>query len=136
MSAPFQSTPSIARNIEATVASVPLEGGRFHVRFDVRSDHQVYVDEAGALSGIFVVTAEPLALGADVSLLLELPWGETMEALGTVAWLLEVPRVSLRHRPGMGVKFELPPQLVALLERTMLLREPMRIPEGVRRGAP
>lgn len=129
-----QTSASIARNVEPTVAPVPLEGGRFRVRFDVRSDHQVYVDQEGALSGIFVVTAEPLPIGANVSLVLELPWGETTEALGEVEWVLEVPRASLRHRPGMGVKFELPPHLEALLNRTMILREPMRVPRDVRRS--
>lgn len=129
-----QPPSSIARNVEPTVASVALEGGRFGVGFGVRSDHRVYVDQKGALSGIFVVTAEPLPIGTNVSLVLELPWGETTEALGEVEWVLEVPRASLRHRPGMGVRFELPPHLEALLNRTMILREPMRVPPDVRRG--
>ena len=39
-----------------------------------------------------------------------------------------VARVSLRHRPGMGVHFELLPEQQLLLDRAMVLREPIAIP--------
>lgn len=133
-SAFYMSRPSIARYIEAAVASVGSDGGRFGVRFDVLSDHQMYADAEGALRGVFVVTAITPPLGAQVTLDFQLPWGETMEVLGEVEWVLDVPRASLRHRPGMGVRFELHPSQLALVERAMILRDPIEVPVGVRRN--
>lgn len=129
----YVSRPSIARYIEAAVASVVSVAGHVVVRFDVLSDHQLYLGADGGVAGVFVVTAAPGGLGAPVTLDLQLPWGETMELAGDVDWVLDVPRASLRHRPGMGVRLELLPEQRALLQRALLLREPMPIPPGVRR---
>jgi hypothetical protein len=50
-----------------------------------------------------------------------------------VEWVREVARVSLRHRPGMGVHFELLPEQQMLFERAMVLREPISIPADAAR---
>ncbi|MEW5737716.1 MAG: hypothetical protein AB1938_02255 [Myxococcota bacterium] len=129
----YVSRPSIARYIETAVASVVSAAGHVVVRFDVLSDHQLYVGADGEVSGVFVVTAAPGGIGAPVTLDLELPWGETLEVAGDVDWVLDVPRASLRHRPGMGVRLDLLPEQRALLKRALLLREPFKIPADVRR---
>lgn len=102
-------------------------------RSDVLSDHQLYLDEHGEVTGVFVVTAAPGELGAPITLDVHLPWGEVLEVAGDVDWVLDVPRASLRHRPGMGVRLDLNPGQRALLQRAMLLRDPMAVPAGVRR---
>jgi hypothetical protein len=129
----YVSRPSIARYIEAAVASVVSSAGHVVVRLDVLSDHQLYLDDAGAVKGVFVVTAAPGGLGAPVTLDVQLPWGETMEVAGDVDWVLDVPRASLRHRPGMGVRLDLLPGQQSLLQRAMILRDPMTVPADVRR---
>lgn len=129
----YLSRPSIARYIEAAVASVVSAAGHVVVRFDVLSDHQLYLGPDGNVAGVFVVTAAPGGLGAGVTLDVQLPWGETMELASDVDWVLDVPRASLRHRPGMGVRLELLPEQRVLLQRALLLREPMRVPPDVRR---
>ena len=54
-------------------------------------------------------------------------------SISRAARVLDVPRASLRHRPGMGVRLELLPEQRVLLQRALLLREPMRVPPDVRR---
>jgi hypothetical protein len=129
----YVSRPSIARSIEAAVAGVVSSAGHVVVRLDVLSDHQLYLDEHGEVTGVFVVTAAPGELGAPITLDVHLPWGEVLEVAGDVDWVLDVPRASLRHRPGMGVRLDLNPGQRALLQRAMLLRDPMAVPAGVRR---
>lgn len=61
-----------------------------------------------------------------------LPWGETLTVEGTVAWVRRAANLSLAHRPGMGVRFTgLLPEQQALVERALLLREPMPYPADV-----
>lgn len=129
----YVSRPSIARYIETAVASVVSSADHVVVRLDVLSDHQLYLDEHGEVKGVFVVTAAPGGLGAPVTLDVQLPWGEVLEVAGDVDWVLDVPRASLRHRPGMGVRLDLNPGQRALLQRAMILRHPMAVPAGVRR---
>lgn len=130
----YVTRPSISRFIEKAIASVTTEAGHVVVRLDVLSDHQIYSEPGGPLRGVFVVTATPAPVGASLTMDLRLPWGETMEVPGEVEWVLDVPKASLRHRPGMGVRFDLLPQQLALLDRAMRLREPMEIPADVRRS--
>jgi hypothetical protein len=130
----YTSRPSIARYIEAAVASVVSAEGHVVVRLDVLSDHQLYLGPDGQVSGVFVVTAAPANLGANLTLDVHLPWGEVLELAGEVEWILDVPRASLRHRPGMGVRLDLLPEQRVLLQRALLLREPMRVPPDARHG--
>ncbi|MCC6334182.1 MAG: hypothetical protein IT380_09370 [Myxococcales bacterium] len=129
----YVSRPSIARYIEAAALSVMSAAGHVVVRLDVLSEHQLYLAADDAVRGVFVVTAAPGGLGAPVNLDIELPWGETMTVAGDVDWVLDVPRASLRHRPGMGVRLELLPEQQVLLQRALLLREPFSVPPNVRR---
>jgi hypothetical protein len=129
----YQARPSIARYIEAAVANLASPAGTFEVRLGVLSENMLYADAQGSIVGVFVVTAIPAAIGAQARLDVQLPWGEVMELTGTVEWILDVPRISLRHRPGMGVRFDLEDSQRALLNRSMVLREPMVVPADVRR---
>ncbi len=124
----YRPRPSIARFIESSISGVFTTATQVTLKLDVLSDHQVYASEDGVLRGVFVVTATPAVVGSAVNLDVELPWGEVMQVHGVVEWIRAMARISLRHRPGMGVKFELDPVQRQLLERAMVLREPISIP--------
>jgi hypothetical protein len=124
----YRPRPSIARYIESSISGVFTTATQVTLKLDVLSDHQVYVGPDGVLRGVFVVTATPAQVGSAVNLDLELPWGEVMQVHGVVEWTRLMARISLRHRPGMGVQFELDPAQRQLLERAMVLREPISMP--------
>lgn len=124
----YRTRPSIAQYVESSVSGIFTSPSEIKIKLDVQSEHQVYTDDAGMLRGVFVVMATPVRLGAQLNLNVELPWGELMQLPGVIEWKRDVPRVSLRHRPGVGVKFELLPVQYELLERAMLLREPVPVP--------
>lgn len=124
----YRPRPSIARYIESSISGVFTTATQVTLKLDVLSDHQVYASADGELRGVFVVTATPAAVGSAVNLDVELPWGEVMQVQGVVEWTRSMARISLRHRPGMGVQFDLLPAQRQLLERAMVLREPIRIP--------
>lgn len=128
----YATRPSISRFIEESVESAVTPAGHEEVRLDVLSEHVAWLDTRGDVAGVFVVTGKPRKLDEPVTLQLRLPWGETLEVVGEVAWVLDVPKHSLRHRPGMGVRLELLPAQRILLERVLLLREPMQVPVDVR----
>jgi Tfp pilus assembly protein PilZ len=130
----YVTRPSISRYIEETVERVITDAGHEEVRLDVLSEHVGWLDDGGEVAGVFVVTARPRELGEAFTLQLLLPWGETLEVVGEVAWVLDVPKDSLRHRPGMGVRLDLLPAQRGLLERVLLLREPIQVPVDVRRS--
>ena len=127
------SRPSIARYIESSISGVFTTATQVTLKLDVLSDHQVYAADDGLIRGVFVVTATPAQVGAPVNLDIKLPWGEVLQIDGVVEWVRAVARVSLRHRPGMGVHFELLPAQQLLLQRAMVLREPISIPSDARR---
>lgn len=133
MSDTYRPRPSIARFIESSISGVFTTATQVTLQLDVLSDHQVYADADGMIRGVFVVTATPPAVGSPVNLDIQLPWGELLQVDGVVEWIRAVPRVSLRHRPGMGVHFELPPEQQVLLQRAMVLREPIAIPADATR---
>ena len=124
----YRPRPSIARYIESSISGVFTTPTQVTLKLDVLSDHQVYASPDGMIRGVFVVTATPSRVGSPVNLDIRLPWGELLQVQGVVEWVRMVARVSLRHRPGMGVHFELLPQQQLLLERAMALREPISIP--------
>jgi hypothetical protein len=124
----YRPRPSIARYIESSISGVFTTATQVTLKLDVLSDHQVYASSDGQLRGVFVVTATPSPVGAAVNLDIELPWGEVMQVQGVVEWVRVMARISLRHRPGMGVQFDLLPAQRLLLERAMVLREPISIP--------
>lgn len=128
----YQSRPSIARFLEENAGSVVTSSGHELIRFDVLSEHQLYLSSEGTLAGIFVVTARPRPLDSTVTLELQLPWGESFDVIGEVRWVLDVPTHSLRQRPGMGVQVELTDVQRSLLERVLLLRAPIEVPPDVR----
>ncbi len=129
----YRPRPSIARYIESSISGVFTTPTQVTLKLDVLSDHQLYASADGMIRGVFVVTATPSRVGSPVNLDIRLPWGELLQVQGVVEWVRTVARVSLRHRPGMGVHFELLPQQQLLLERAMLLREPMSIPADATR---
>jgi len=129
----YRPRASIARYIESSISGVFTTATQVTLKLDVLSDHQVYASADGAIRGVFVVTAAPSAVGAPVNLDIRLPWGEVLQVEGVVEWVRQVARVSLRHRPGMGVHFELFPEQLMLLERAMVLREPISIPPDATR---
>jgi hypothetical protein len=129
----YRPRPSIARYIESSMSGVFTTASQVTLKLDVLSDHQVYAAANGVISGVFVVTATPAAVGSPVNLDIQLPWGELLQVQGVVEWVRAVARVSLRHRPGMGVQFELLPAQQMLLERAMVLREPISIPADATR---
>lgn len=105
------------------------------VKLDVTSDHEIYLGRAGQLEGIFLTTSEPHPVGTPLVIDVGLPWGETLTVEGTVAWVRRTVNVSLAHRPGMGVRFTaLLPQQQALIERALLLREPLPYPADLAPG--
>lgn len=117
--------PSIAQIIEESAKGLTPAG---RARLDVLSEHRLFLDANGRIDGVFVVTAAPKAVGESLTVELQLPWGEMLELAGVVAWRVEVPRLSLRHRPGMGIRLELLEPHHRLLERVLMLREPMPVP--------
>lgn len=117
--------PSIAMLVEESAKGLTPAG---RARLDVLSEHRIFLDPDGRIAGVFVVTAKPKPVGETLTLELELPWGEMVELAGTVEWVVEIPRLSLRHRPGMGVRLELLEPHHRLLERVLMLREPMPVP--------
>ncbi len=111
-------------------AAVP--GGHLKLRLDVMSDHEVYLSSDRSLGGIFVVTRTPLAKGSPLTLDVTLPWGEVLTLEGMVAWVRRPTKTSLRVRTGMGVDFvEIEEHQRRLLDRALLLREPIAIPADV-----
>ena len=127
------SRPSIARYIESSISGIFTTATQVTLKLDVLSDHQVYAGADGLIRGVFVVTATPSRVGSPVNLDIRLPWGEVLQVDGMVEWVRSVARVSLRHRPGMGVRFELHPEQQMLLQRAMVLREPISIPADASR---
>lgn len=127
------SRPSIARYIESSISGVFTTATQVTLKLDVLSDHQVYAAADGLIRGVFVVTATPAPVGSPVNLDIKLPWGEVLQVDGVVEWVRAMARISLRHRPGMGVRFELLPAQQMLLQRAMVLREPIGIPADATR---
>ncbi len=128
----YRPRPSIARYIESSISGVFTTATHVRLNLGVLSDHQVYASE-GVLRGMFVVTGTPAAVGSPVDLEVQLPWGEELRVEGVVEWIRPVPKISLRHRPVMGVRFDLLPAHRQLLERAMGLREPIAIPADAMR---
>ncbi|MDP1823759.1 MAG: hypothetical protein Q8L48_10965 [Archangium sp.] len=133
MSGAYRPRPSIARYIESSISGVFTTPTQVTLKLDVLSDHQVYAADDGMIRGVFVVTGTPASVGSPVNLDVLLPWGEVLQVQGVVEWVRTVARISLRHRPGMGVHFELLPEQQMLLERAMVLREPIVIPADATR---
>lgn len=129
----YRPRPSIARYIESSISGVFTTPTQVTLKLDVLSDHQVYASADGMIRGVFVVTGTPARVGSPVNLDVLLPWGEVLQVQGVVEWSRTVARISLRHRPGMGVHFELLPEQQMLLERAMVLREPIQIPADATR---
>lgn len=129
----YRQRPSIARWVESSISGVFTTATQVMLKLDVLSDHQVYASADGAIRGVFVVTATPSRVGSAVNLDIHLPWGEVLQVQGAVEWVRAIARVSLRHRPGMGVQFDLLPAQQMLFERAMLLREPISIPADATR---
>ena len=99
------------------------------VRLDVLSDHELYLDAAGGLAGIFIATRYPSKVGTALTLDVRLSWGEGLVVEGSVEWVREVSRATLRIRRGMGVRFDhLIPHARTLLNRALLLRQPIPVP--------
>lgn len=128
----YRPRPSIARYIESSISGVFTTATQVTLKLDVLSDHQVYASE-GMLRGVFVVTGTPSPVGSPVNLDVQLPWGEVLQVQGLVEWIRSAAKISLRHRPGMGVRFDLLPAQQQLLERAMVLREPIAIPADATR---
>ena len=61
-----------------------------------------------------------------------LPERKVLELHGTVEWVRDHARLSVRHRPGMGVKLDVDPRHLSLLERALVLREPIAVPPDAR----
>lgn len=120
--------PAISTYIESSISGVFTAPGHVTIKLDVLSDHQVYAGVEGDVRGVFVVTGTPSRPGTAVNLDVQLPWGEVMQVEGVVEWVREVAKMSLRHRPGMGVQFEVLPGQLELLERAMVLRQPIPVP--------
>jgi hypothetical protein len=130
LSFPSGITSGIRKAIEV---SPSISGVLFaKVKLDAASDHEVYLSRDGQLEGIFLTTTEPHRKGTSFIIEVGLPWGETMTVEGVVAWSRTAVMLSLVHRPGMGVKLTgLLPEQTRLLERALLLREPMPFPLDV-----
>lgn len=128
----FVSRGSISKFIESSISAVFTDAMNATLKLDVMSDHQVYCDTQGTVRGVFVVTAAPPPLGSAVRLEIQLPWGEVLHVAGTVEWVRDLARLMLRHRPGIGVQFDADPHQLHLLERAMVLRQPMTIPSDAR----
>ena len=128
----YRSRGSIASYIESSVSAVFTDAATASLNLGVMSDHQVYADAEGRLRGVFIVTAMPSPPGATVALNITLPWGEVLELHGTVEWVRDHARLSVRHRPGMGVKLDVDPRHLSLLERALVLREPIAVPPDAR----
>ena len=129
----YRPRPSIARYIESSISGVFTTPSHVTLKLDVLSDHQVYAGANAAIGGVFVVTGTPASVGSPVNLDIQLPWGELLQVQGVVEWVRAVARISLRHRPGMGVRFDLLPEQQMLIQRAMVLREPIAIPADATR---
>ena len=122
----YRPRPSIARYIESSISGIFTTPSQVTLKLDVLSDHQVYGAASGTISGVFVVTATPARVGSAVNLDIQLPWGELLQVQGVVEWSRTVARISLRHRPGMGVRFialddETRERVLALVQRIAYL---------------
>jgi uncharacterized protein (TIGR02266 family) len=118
-----------AELFEGVADETVAPGGHLRLRLDVMSDHEVYLAAGASLGGIFVATAQPLSKGTPLTLEVTLPWGEVLTLEGLVAWVRRPSKTSLRVRTGMGVGFEeLHEHQRRLLDRALLLREPIPIP--------
>jgi uncharacterized protein (TIGR02266 family) len=88
------------------IAEQRVAGQRVTIEVDVGvlSESNFYAGIAADVSagGVFVGTAEPLAVGTDVTLYFTLEGGRTLHAEGSVRWTR--PR-SADQAPGMGVAF-------------------------------
>ena len=112
-------------------SDVPAEVSLGHVvaRLDVRSSDSLFL-EKGEVGGIFVAHAEGHPIGSEVTVELLLSWGETILLEAVIAWHRRVPRVSLRHKPGAGLRFlNLQPSQRAMFERATIFTAPSPIPD-------
>ena len=106
-----------------------LQPGHVVARLDVRSDDWLFIEE-GEIGGIFVAHAERQPIGAVVTVELLLSWGEKILLEGVIGWHRRVPRISLRHKPGAGLRFlNLKPTQRAMIERATIFTAPIPIPQ-------
>ena len=103
--------------------------GHVVARLDVRSYDCLFIEQ-GEIGGIFVAHAETHRIGAEVTVELFLSWGEKILLEGVIQWHRRVPRASLRHKPGAGLRFlNLNPTQRAMIERATIFTAPTPIPE-------
>ena len=110
--------------------SVPndLSAGLVVARLDVRSHDTLFIED-GQIGGIFVTNAEAHPIGSEVAVELFLSWGEKILLEAVIAWHRRVPRVSLRHKPGAGLRFlNLQPTQRAMIERATIFAAPAPVP--------
>ena len=98
---------------------------RYHVDLPVNcSTRDVFVSNRVmniGRGGLFIASAEPLPLQAEVDLAFELPdSGATIQAKGRVIWNYDIAKGSARIVPGSGIKFiDMSPADRALLEECL-----------------
>lgn len=112
----------IRHEFEKTESPVPPRPDRYRVDLDVNcSTRGAFVSNRVtniSRGGLFIQSADPLPLHAEVDLALTLPeTGGTIQATGRVIWNYDVERGSARIVPGSGIKFiDLSPENKARLE--------------------
>ncbi len=105
-----------------------VSSGHVVARLDVRSHDCLFLEE-GELGGIFVAHAEGHPIGSEVTVELLLSWGEKILVEAVIVWHRRVPRVSLRHKPGAGLRFlNLQPTQRAMIERATIFTAPTPVP--------
>ncbi|MBX7097266.1 MAG: hypothetical protein K1X89_06125 [Myxococcaceae bacterium] len=103
---------------------------RLEVGLDTLSEHNLLVDDAGALSGLFIGSAFPPQVGSAVSVAVTFPWRETFVLPGVVAFVRHDAGFGKRRRSGFGatVKFEGAARKAA--ERFLTLRPATTAPKA------
>jgi hypothetical protein len=117
------------RRLEHKVSTTQVPVSRFDVVLDASSPSNFYRtmdgDDVFRHGGVFVATYAKLpALGATVSLGLELPGGIRFDATGTVAWTQD--HLGEASSAGFGVRLStVPPDAHAIIAQFVRSREPM-----------
>jgi uncharacterized protein (TIGR02266 family) len=103
---------------------------RMQAAVDFHSDSNVFTGFSTNISdgGMFVATANTLAIGTEVDLALTLPSGERMSVRGVVRWARRVNDDTPEVSPGIGIQFvDLPLESAMAIHRFVATREPILV---------
>ena len=102
----------------------------YDVSVDTLTDHNLYAERGTGVQGVFVATPVLPRVGAELTVRVQFPWGQTFDWKGTVAWARSDIAFGKRRKTGFGLSVNFSDADKKALERMTQLRAPMTAAES------